>query len=74
MLTGCSTSREALNHLTCVAFLSASDGSIEAVKKELAKPKYGSYYLCTFLLLTYAFTGCWVYRLVEGGCYANDGV
>lgn len=45
-LTWRSSSRESLNHLSCVAFLSASDASIEAVKRELAKPKYGSYWLC----------------------------
>lgn len=41
-----SVSRESLNHLTCIAFLSATDASIEAVKQELAKPRYGGYWLC----------------------------
>jgi vacuolar protein sorting-associated protein 45 len=43
-----SSSRESLNHLSCIAFLSATDASIEAVKQELAKPRYGSYQLCKF--------------------------
>ncbi|KIR24933.1 hypothetical protein I307_06149 [Cryptococcus deuterogattii 99/473] len=38
-------SREALNHLSCIAFLSPSNSSIEAVKTELAKPRYGNYWL-----------------------------
>lgn len=38
-------SREALNHLSCIAFLSPSGSSIEAVKTELAKPRYGNYWL-----------------------------
>jgi hypothetical protein len=44
-----SSSRESLNHLSCIAFLSATDASIDAVKQELAKPKYGSYQLCESL-------------------------
>ncbi|AFR93131.1 hypothetical protein C343_01020 [Cryptococcus neoformans C23] len=38
-------SREALNHLSCIAFLSPSNSSIEAVKYELTKPRYGNYWL-----------------------------
>ncbi|WRT66980.1 uncharacterized protein IL334_003945 [Kwoniella shivajii] len=38
-------SREPLNHLSCVAFLSPSESSIEAVKAELSKPRYGGYWL-----------------------------
>ncbi|OWZ59267.1 hypothetical protein C356_01026 [Cryptococcus neoformans c45] len=38
-------SREALNHLSCIAFLSPSNSSIEAVKSELTKPRYGNYWL-----------------------------
>ncbi|KAL0250246.1 hypothetical protein I308_102419 [Cryptococcus tetragattii IND107] len=38
-------SREALNHLSCIAFLSPSNSSIEALKTELAKPRYGNYWL-----------------------------
>ncbi|KIR58592.1 hypothetical protein I314_05431 [Cryptococcus bacillisporus CA1873] len=38
-------SREALNHLSCIAFLSPSNSSIEAMKTELAKPRYGNYWL-----------------------------
>lgn len=40
-----SNSREALNHLSCIAFLSPSNSSIEAVKSELTKPRYGNYWL-----------------------------
>jgi hypothetical protein len=43
-----STAREPLNHLSCIAFLSASDKSVEAVKAELARPRYGGYWLCEF--------------------------
>ena len=43
-----STSREALNHLHCIAFLSPSHDSIEAVKSELSKPRYGGYWLCAW--------------------------
>ncbi|WWD15774.1 hypothetical protein CI109_100197 [Kwoniella shandongensis] len=39
------SSREALNHLSCVAFLSPTDQCIEWVKQELAKPRYGGYWL-----------------------------
>ncbi|WVQ71393.1 hypothetical protein IAR50_000927 [Cryptococcus sp. DSM 104548] len=39
------TSREPLNHLSCIAFLSPTRSSIEAVKSELSKPRYGSYWL-----------------------------
>ncbi|ODN73547.1 hypothetical protein L202_08045 [Cryptococcus amylolentus CBS 6039] len=39
------SSREPLNHLSCIAFLSPTRSSIEAVKSELAKPRYGSYWL-----------------------------
>ncbi|WVQ77964.1 hypothetical protein IAT38_000045 [Cryptococcus sp. DSM 104549] len=39
------TSREPLNHLSCIAFLSPSDQCIEWVKQELAKPRYGGYWL-----------------------------
>ncbi|OXC69900.1 hypothetical protein AYX13_01667 [Cryptococcus neoformans] len=38
-------SREALNHLSCIAFLSPSNSSVEAVKYELTKPRYGNYWL-----------------------------
>ncbi|OXG32248.1 hypothetical protein J008_01006 [Cryptococcus neoformans] len=38
-------SREALNHLSCIAFLSPSNSSMEAVKYELTKPRYGNYWL-----------------------------
>lgn len=41
-----STAREPLTHLSCIAFLSATDSSVEAVKAELAKPRYGGYWLC----------------------------
>jgi vacuolar protein sorting-associated protein 45 len=44
VLTHCSVSRESLSHLSCIAFL--SPGSVEAVKAELAKPRYGGYWLC----------------------------
>ncbi|WVW83283.1 hypothetical protein I302_105302 [Kwoniella bestiolae CBS 10118] len=37
--------REPLNHLSCIAFLSPSETSIEAVKNELIKPRYGGYWL-----------------------------
>lgn len=42
-----SSSREALNHLSCIAFLSPTDESVELLKHELAKPRYGGYWLCT---------------------------
>ncbi|WVQ98586.1 hypothetical protein IAU59_005715 [Kwoniella sp. CBS 9459] len=38
-------SREPLNHLSCVAFLSPTDQCIDWVKQELAKPRYGGYWL-----------------------------
>ncbi|CAD6566648.1 MAG: vacuolar protein sorting-associated protein 45 [Tremellales sp. Tagirdzhanova-0007] len=38
-------SREPLNHLSCIAFLSPSDQSVEWVKQELSKPRYGAYWL-----------------------------
>ncbi|WVO21862.1 uncharacterized protein IAS62_003182 [Cryptococcus decagattii] len=38
-------SREALNHLSCISFLSPSNSSIEAMRTELAKPRYGNYWL-----------------------------
>ncbi|WWC61283.1 uncharacterized protein I303_103864 [Kwoniella dejecticola CBS 10117] len=37
--------REPLNHLSCIAFLSPSSSSVEAVKAELGKPRYGGYWL-----------------------------
>ncbi|WWC69607.1 uncharacterized protein I206_103550 [Kwoniella pini CBS 10737] len=37
--------REPLNHLSCIAFLSPSESSIQAVKAELTKPRYGGYWL-----------------------------
>ncbi|BEI85897.1 hypothetical protein CcaverHIS002_0601840 [Cutaneotrichosporon cavernicola] len=37
--------REALNHLSCIAFLSPTPACIELVKQELAQPRYGSYWL-----------------------------
>ncbi|GFZ46321.1 Vacuolar protein sorting-associated protein 45 [Saitozyma sp. JCM 24511] len=39
------TAREPLTHLSCIAFLSATDSNVEAVKAELAKPRYGGYWL-----------------------------
>ncbi|RXK39558.1 hypothetical protein M231_03228 [Tremella mesenterica] len=39
------TAREPLNHLSCIAFLSPTDDTIQAVKAELAKPRYGGYWL-----------------------------
>ncbi|KAK4689943.1 vacuolar protein sorting-associated protein 45, partial [Tremellales sp. Uapishka_1] len=39
------TSREPLNHLSCIAFLSPTAQSIEWVKQELVKPRYGGYWL-----------------------------
>ncbi|KAL1411206.1 vacuolar protein sorting-associated protein 45 [Vanrija albida] len=38
-------SREPLSHLNCIAFLTPSDRSIELLKQELAKPRYGGYWL-----------------------------
>ncbi|WWC85327.1 uncharacterized protein L201_000190 [Kwoniella dendrophila CBS 6074] len=37
--------REPLNHLSCIAFLSPNQSSIDAVKAELSKPRYGGYWL-----------------------------
>jgi hypothetical protein len=42
-----STSREALNHLSCIAFLAPTHESVEWIKQELANPRYGGYWLCT---------------------------
>ncbi|WVN85192.1 uncharacterized protein L203_100337 [Cryptococcus depauperatus CBS 7841] len=39
------SNREPLNHLSCLAFLSSSHQSIEAMKTELANPRYSSYWL-----------------------------
>ncbi|ORY25715.1 Sec1-like protein [Naematelia encephala] len=39
------TSREPLNHLSCIAFLSSSPQSVEWVKQELKNPRYGGYWL-----------------------------
>ncbi|KAK6902765.1 hypothetical protein I203_108024 [Kwoniella mangroviensis CBS 8507] len=39
------TNRDPLNHLSCIAFLSPSEASVEAVKNELSKPRYGGYWL-----------------------------
>lgn len=33
-------------HLNCVMFLSPDPETLEWVKEELAKPKYGGYWLC----------------------------
>ena len=41
-----STTREPLNHLSCIAFLSPTDQSIEWVKQELTKPRYGGDWIC----------------------------
>ncbi|WOO81057.1 Vacuolar protein sorting-associated protein 45 [Vanrija pseudolonga] len=38
-------SREALSHLNCIAFLAPTDRSVELIKQELAKPRYGGYWL-----------------------------
>lgn len=38
-------SRQPLNHLSCVCFLRPTPAAIEAVKQELANPKYGAYWL-----------------------------
>ncbi|ORX39703.1 putative vacuolar protein sorting protein of the Sec1p/Munc-18 family,VpsB [Kockovaella imperatae] len=37
--------REPLNHLSCIAFLSSSQATVDWVKKELADPRYGGYWL-----------------------------
>lgn len=44
-LSNHSVSREALNHLSCIAFLSPSEKSVDWVKQELASPRYGGYWL-----------------------------
>lgn len=38
--------RDRMPHLKCICFLSPSEDSFEAVKRELSEPKYGEYYLC----------------------------
>ncbi|KAF9514609.1 hypothetical protein BS47DRAFT_1294910 [Hydnum rufescens UP504] len=37
--------RDRMPHLKCVCFLSPSEDSLEAVRRELCEPKYGEYYL-----------------------------
>ncbi|KAL7422247.1 vacuolar protein sorting-associated protein 45 [Cryptotrichosporon argae] len=38
-------SRDTLNHLSCIAFLAPTDDSVELVRQELGKPRYGGYWL-----------------------------
>lgn len=43
-------------HLNCIMFLSPDPETLEWVKEELAKPKYGGYWLCASPLLS---CSCW---------------
>lgn len=45
-----STKRDRMAHLNCVMFLSPDAETLEWVKEELAKPKYGGYWLCASCL------------------------
>lgn len=43
-------------HLKCIMFLSPDPETLEWVKEEIARPKYGGYWLCelfTFLPLSF---------------------
>jgi hypothetical protein len=46
-----SNKRDRMAHLNCVMFLSPDPETLEWVKEELAKPKYGGYWLCACLPL-----------------------
>lgn len=51
--------RERMPHLKCICFLEPNEDSLEAVRRELAEPKYGEYYLCKSLMLSVtACFGC----------------
>ena len=40
-------SRERMPHLKCLCLLRPSDDSIAALERELERPRYGAYYLCS---------------------------
>lgn len=52
-------------HLKCIMFLSPDPETLEWVKEEIARPKYGGYWLCELLLdlsffrLELPYEGCW---------------
>jgi hypothetical protein len=35
-------------HLKCICFVSPSEDSLDAIRRELREPKYSEYYLCAF--------------------------
>lgn len=43
--------RDRMPHMKCVCFLSPSEKSLEAVRREIGEPKYGEYYLCKLLVV-----------------------
>lgn len=42
-----------MTHMKCVCFLQNSEDSLEALEEELKEPKYGEYYLCQSVNLSY---------------------
>ena len=42
--------RDRMPHMKCICFLSPSEESLEAVKREIGEPRYGEYYLCKLLI------------------------
>lgn len=42
-----------MTHMKCVCFLQNSEDSLEALEDELKEPKYGEYYLCQSVNLSY---------------------
>lgn len=42
--------REAMPHIKCIVIVRPTPESLAAVEKELARPRYGSYYLCPYFV------------------------
>jgi vacuolar protein sorting-associated protein 45 len=42
--------QKSLKHLCAICFLRPTEENIQALVRELHEPKYGSYYICKFLL------------------------
>lgn len=46
-----SASRDRMSHLKCLMFVAPDPETLEWVKEEISKPKYGSYWLCELCTL-----------------------
>lgn len=48
-------SNERMKHLKCIVFIRPTKTNIQLLCQELRSPKYGSYFICKYLLIIFNF-------------------